>query len=136
LPSTAAPLRPTVSAIAAATPIGASFITKPVNTNIASAIDSHSATTALPRSPISSTAIANIMLNTTSGSTSFSAAAFTTLVGTMLMRCCCGVSLAALAAMSLAAWLVSAGSNTPTPGFTRLTATSPTSSASVVTTMK
>jgi hypothetical protein len=97
-------------------------MTNPVNTNIASAIASQSATIGLPRSPISSTPMANIRLNTTSGSTSLSAAALITLVGTTLIRCCCGVSFAALAAMSCAALSVWVGRFTPAPGCATLTA--------------
>ena len=118
--------------IAAPTPYGANFITKPVSLNIVSESASQSRTTGRPRSPIDATAIAKSSAKTTICSTSFSASAFTMLVGTIETRWSCVVRCTAFAVISFVSFVISVARLTPSPGRTRFTAKRPITSASSV----
>ncbi len=133
LASTCTPPCPTVKAMAAPTPIGANFMTIPVNLNITSATPAQNPTMTsfgLPLTCVS--ASPNRMDQNTTCSTSFCAAASKKLCGTMCWSTLARVVLDWATGPAAAA----VPSATPTPGCTTFTITSPTTRASVVTTSK
>ena len=105
-------------------------MTMSVNLNIVCAMDSHSSTTGLPRSPSRLSATAKSRLKTTICSTSPSAIALTIESGKTCSTNSCHVCGGA------SVFTVCGGSTTPMPGLVRFTATSPMAMAMVVTTSK
>src|SRR6185436_5755108 len=115
--------------MAAATPMGAYFMTMFVNWNIASASDSQNSIIGLALGPIIVREIAKMMDQTTICRTSPSAIAWMTDVGKVCRRIWSHVCATAL----IAGGPLGAGSVRPTPGLKILTASRPISSAIVVT---
>ena len=132
--STEIPLWLTVTAMAAPTPIGAYFMTMPTKRNITWVSPSQNSSIVsrgLPRTWAS--AMPNSVAQKTTWSTSFSAAAWKKLVGTMCSRNPPNVVGAALGIGALGS---GGGRITPTPGWVMCTAVSPITSATAVMSQK
>jgi len=134
--STPRPPCPTVAAIAAPIPIGANFITSPVNLNMTSATPSQNPSmTSLGRPFTCDSASANSTAQKTICSTSLCTAASKKLCGTI-----CSSTVVSVGCSPRGEWMgapaAGGGRRTPSPGRTRFTASKPTPSARVVTTSK
>ena len=121
--------------MAAPIPNGANFITMPTNLNITSLrLSQNDSITAFPGPCTCESATAKIMAKKTTWSTSFFAAASAKLCGTVCSRTPENVVFTFASSTPVSA--VALARVTPAPGFTRFTATRPTTSAKVVTTSK